>query len=468
VVSGAAGVAYAWTVDGEAVGADASYVHAPVSVGVDSVAVSVTADTVSRSRYWIVTVNPDESQLPPVVSGVEIEDGTRPAEVVVNWLRVTATHAPIVEYAVAISYTGPVTVGGWSQATLLGTVPHSPDILFNKATFGEADGITPGAQAWFAVRARDAIGQMSPITGEFPHRITSPWYLDVTVRDDAGAPLQNVILSYGTEEPATTDGEGFARLGPFRSVDSVTVRTRSTQFDILAEPRTIDDGGSLDLVLPTRYFLDHVSCGASDPSDFLAFLRHVTLTDDQSGVGKGYRLYRWERYPVSVWIPSPAEPHPLGWDLQALAAAALPLWNEALGEDYLVAAPDSLGADIVFSFVKTLPPTYNGLTELLEPAVDLGMAVPVRMRVNIDFDLGSESGSPQAVWITEVALHELGHTLGFNGHICVASVGNLMDFGGAIGSLAEGGVGEDEWHAVRAIRNIPQGTDMRRYDPQPR
>ena len=99
----------AWSADGAAVGSGPVYVHVPAQVGTDTVAVVVGAGGRTSGRQWLVTVEPDLSQLPPVVSGVTLTHGPRPGEVVVSWLRVTPTHAPIDDYLVACSYAGPVT-----------------------------------------------------------------------------------------------------------------------------------------------------------------------------------------------------------------------------------------------------------------------------------------------------------------------------------------------------------------------
>ncbi|MBE0567510.1 MAG: hypothetical protein IH621_16260 [Krumholzibacteria bacterium] len=459
-VTGTTGAVITWTVGGVEAGSGPVYVHGATAVGTDTVAVAVQAGDRASGRSWLVTVEPDESLLPPVVSGVALGHGPVPAEVTVSWLRVTATRFPIVEYLVACRYDGPVDTDTWEGAILLGTFAHDPGVLLNRRTFGEADGMVPGAPAWFAVRARDDRGQLSPIDGVFAHTISYAWDLHVRVTDDAGLPLHNVILNHGTGDPVTTDAAGRAAIGPLRSVDAVAVATTSPHFDYAAAPVTVT-GDTLRIVLLRQYALVHDPCGTPDYVDFLDYFRDITLTD--GGGERGTILNKWDSYPLSVWIP-PFTSTQLQWDLQALSAAAVPIWNDALGQDYLVAAADSLSADIVFAF-RDLPDPYKGLTRVLLPGGDIGEFIPRKMELIVESVLDQIPGA-QPVWVTEIALHELGHALGHYGHTCSVNRGNLMDAGGSTGSLADGpqnAINLDEVRLVRAFRHLPQGTAMEGY-----
>ncbi len=450
--------AIAWSVDGAAAGSGPLYVHVPGQVGVDTVSVSVVAGGRTVGRDWFVTVEPDLTRLPPPVNGVAVGHGPQPAEVEVTWRRTDADPYPLVQYLVACSYAGPINAGNWDAALLLGAVPHDAGTFQYRRTFGPDEGMVAGADAWFAVRAQDDRGQLSPLEADFPLTISYPWNLEVTVRDDAAAPLQNAILAFGGAF-AFTDAAGRAVIGPLRSIDAVTVTTTAAgHYGFNSGPRSVGDGPALAVTLLRRYAMDHEPCGLNDYVDFLDYFRKITIT---AGTGeRGTRLYRWQSYPVSVWIPARTSPR-LGWDLRALAAAALPVWNSALGQDYLVAAADSASADVVFAFVPI--PGYNGFTTVTLPAGDIGTAIPQRMRVDIELNLDGASSSPQPVWVTEVALHELGHVLGHYSHTCGVDRGNLMDWGGGIGILADGpqnAIHLDEQRAVRAVRNIPQGADL--------
>ena len=64
-----------------------------------------------------------------------------------------------------------------------------------------------------------------------------------------------------------------------------------------------------------------------------------------------------------------------------------------------------------------------------------------------------------------VALHEFGHTLGLRLHSYCGD-DYLMQIAGGLGAMGrDDPIHLDERRAVRAIRNIPQGTYMNNYIP---
>ncbi|MFN2369879.1 MAG: hypothetical protein ABR506_01865, partial [Candidatus Krumholzibacteriia bacterium] len=130
-VTGTDQAAIAWSVGAAPVGSGPVYVHPATAVGVDTVTVAVAAGGRTAGRAWRLTIEPDESQLPPVVAGVALGHGPAPGEVTVSWLRATATHFPLVDYLIACSYAGPVNAANWDEAILLGAFPHDPAVLQN-------------------------------------------------------------------------------------------------------------------------------------------------------------------------------------------------------------------------------------------------------------------------------------------------------------------------------------------------
>ncbi len=463
-VTGASAVGAAWTLDGAPVGTGLDYTYTAAFVGVDTVEVAVSADDVLGHRSWIMTVLADQTQLPPAVYATTVGHGTEPVQVTMTWLRATATHFPIVDYVVAVNFTEPVTTANWEQSVLLGAVPHDPNLLVHRATFGEADGLVPGATGWFAVRTRDSLGQLSAIRDIIEFTVTYAWSLHLSIGDDEGVPMFNAIVRYDGDRRVASDESGLAVIGPLRSIDTVTFNTITDLIDYGLGP-VAATGDTLPLTLLAWHPVDHEDCGTTPDADFLAFLRRVTRTD---GIGDRSTLLRhWDHYPLSLWIQPAVSPN-LGWDLDALAADAPGIWERALGETMFTAAADSASADVVVVFAE-LGGNYNGLTTMTLPAGDLGDEIPQRMLVQVRPSLDSNPGGtvePYPLMITEVTLHELGHVLGFYDHICDSGQGNLMDFGGAIGSLAGGEAAAfhgDELALVRAVRHIPQLTDMAKY-----
>jgi len=432
--------------------------------------VSVQAPDTTAGRVWYVTVEPETSLLPAAVKSLVLADGPAPGDVVATWVSVAATAYPVADYLVACSYAGPVDADNWDAALLLGTYPHQPGAAVHYSrTYGVADGMVPGETIWFAVRARDDHGQLSPVVGVYARNITYPWNLHVEVRADTGAPLQGVILDY-VGGKAYTDEAGRASIGPQRNIDAVTLRTTSTLFDFTPPVQTVT-ADTLKIVLIGKYVLDSVPCDQVPYPDFLAYLRGATQTELAT---TGTVLHKWERYPLSVYVYPGLSPTK-GWDMHGLILDALPIWNDALAAlvpgdgAYLVETPDSTAADIIIT-PTDMPSHYNGYTTVIDPGGDIGEFVPRRMRITIEKDLDT-LGEPNVVALperyTEVAIHELGHALGHYGHTCSNSGGNLMDAGGAIGSLADGpanAINLDERRTVIAVRHLPEAVDMARYE----
>jgi hypothetical protein len=91
----------------------------------------------------------------------------------------------------------------------------------------------------------------------------------------------------------------------------------------------------------------------------------------------------------------------------------------------------------------------------------LGTVVPIRIRVKIAAVITEDA------FFKEVALHEFGHVLGLVDHsFFCTDAHHLMLNGGAGGNLLlPDPIHPDEIRAVRTIRRLAQGVDMRGYEP---
>lgn len=452
-------LAVTWRKGGTVVGVGRSFGYEASHVGRDTLRVHAEAGAVVRDFFWVVEVVPEPDTAPPPVPVVTSVPGAEPAQVVLSWTRVSGSTYPIVDYAVVVSYAGLVTAQNWDQAQALGTVAHLPGQIAYTLTFDRANGgLIPGAEAWFAVRARDDRGQMSAAVTNRYTRITTEWWIDGRVINDAGQPLLGVVV--GTTVPlrnSNTDGSGHFRLGPYRSIDSVSVRTTTDDYyDYTTARLGSAADADLDLVLPGKYGVDP-ACTAYD-GDFLNYLRHMTRTVASDVDTSASRLWKWDHWPITVFLPDSTTAG--GRELDDLARAMLARWNTALGETYLTEATTAAAADVRFAWVIDAAAGYGETALVLPAGRVLGDVVPQKIRVEIEIGLGTDQ------FFQEVALHELGHVLGLVNHsiFCTGS-GHLMVLGASGNLSLPNPIHPDEVRAVRCVRRLPQGADMRRYVP---
>jgi hypothetical protein len=336
------------------------------------------------------------------------------------------------------------------------------------------DGLRPGERVWFAVRARNSEDQLSPWTKDLSTEVTWPWFVEGRIRLDDGSPAPPGIIveSLAPAFSDNTDGQGLFRLGPFRNIDGVEVRTTSSDaepggwYDYRTDFLTWEDE-DVTIVLIGRHGVDP-ACRpelVNPTGDFLKYFRWMTLTRDNPDVEKATILNRWAEYPLSVHIPDFISGN--GLDMGAATAQALVVWNAEMGETYFVAAADSASADVVFTFAEI--PGADGTTTILLPENPPepwpGRVVPEKLEVFIDWD-----SFPDEQTVTEVSMHELGHVLGIWSH---ATGGNCAAADYLMGLTGTGALDRalpihpDEMNMARTIRRLPQGVDLSRYIQDP-
>ncbi len=403
------------------------------------------------------------SDEPLAVPNVEVHPGLEPGQVVVSWQRLLSSRYPVQAYLVATDTSGPLTEEDWDQADLLARQDAEPDREDYALTFSTADdGLVPGVPNWFAVRALTSTGQLSPVDGQWSVIPTIATTIDGRVQDQAGSPVAGItveaIVADGPPLRARTDASGTFYFPAVLNNVNVSLRTLTSEdtpgswFDYyLYRPAGVPLTG---LVLPllVQHPLDD-RCNLSAP-DFLTYLRAMTKTVHPTTNRPNTNLYKWDHWPLTVYLP--ADDTPVEVDFQAQSRWALEIWNTTMPEIYFTETTDPEAADVVFLYSDRY--TANGQVSVLEPAGGyvIGDIIPRKMEVFLHNSMDSDQR------VAEVALHELGHAIGIADHSLCSQAGYLMYItsAGALDNGPEHAIHPDEQALVEAIRHLPQGLDM--------
>ncbi len=439
------------------------YTYVPAVPGVDTLRAQAEADGVTDSYFWVINVKSTGNSLPPAVPAVAAGPGPAPGDVLVSWMRAGPSAYPVVAYQVAISYTGVITEANWASARMVREVPNEVGrVGYEENLTVAGEQMVPGADAWFAVRALDEIGQMSPVATNGFTTITTGWWLNGVVRDDRDALLVGATVRSADPDLSTnTDVNGLFSLGPFRSIDRAVLTTATSNaaisgwFDFQSGEIDSVSGRDYEIVLIRRYVLD-AECDLYG-GQFLNYLRVMTRTEFDVTDPANTVLHRWDTYPLRAYVPDLV--NSTGVDFGEAARFAMAYWDSVMGEAYFAAATDEAAAEVVFVFDDSRP-NFNGQVSLLEPSgpdINLGDVVPEKVESYLNTTIATQK------FAREVALHELGHVLGLLSHSACRQSGYLM-VAGASGNLSNPDpIHPDEQNAARCVRRLPREVDMAGY-----
>lgn len=456
-----------WFLDGAEAGADSLLAFTATAPGSHTVAVAVQVEDSTSSHAWTVDVRPLAEAAPPAVVGITAAPGTAAGDAVLSWDAPTDSALPLVAFEVRIRGDGPPTETSWAGDTDPGDRPWTTGTgRYRVYLPTAATGLDPGQEAWFAVRARNVLGQLSPLGAAVPLRVPGEWWVDGTVRGPAGAGLPGVAVEDREHRHRTaTAADGTYRLGPYFELTRIVLEA-GTPPDAPADSAwhyarsdslAADGSRRHDFLLIPR--LGSAPDCFAFGDNFLAYLRTMTRTRVPNPRRPDVRLHRWLEYPVTVHVPAWVSTR--GVDYGACVRDAAAIWNESLGETYLEVVDDPAAARITARYDLVDGINY-GEVVLDSPGggeLILGDATPEQASLRLSPDL------PTTKSCTEIALHEFGHALGLIDHAYCNNVPYVM-YVSVLGALDRGreqAIHPDERHAVSLIRLLPDGLDMAAY-----